>query len=160
MNTGQYFITFRHSSEMFFRSSLGWITGNCHRADYPGGGPVSAIDDRLAEASALPGARLAVLFDYGSGLPIGVAGEDTLTAEEDATGTADLIQRVLMTPAISAAQGGDTLQEVIVVGTAGTHVILLADGSLCLHVVFDPGVDLGAVRGRLRDVLHRLVSAG
>lgn len=121
---------------------------------------MSAIDECLAEALAIPGARLVTLFDYASGLPIGARGEDTLTAEEDAAGVADLVQHMLATPGLTAAQGADSIEELLVVGTAGTHVILLGPESLCLHAVFDPGLDLTAVRTRVRAAFHWLVSSG
>ncbi|GAB3671002.1 hypothetical protein GCM10027589_39740 [Actinocorallia lasiicapitis] len=119
---------------------------------------MSAIDDCLADALTFPGARLVTLLDHVSGLPIAALGPDSLTAEEDASGTADLIQKALATPAITAAHTADTLTELIVVGTAGTHVILLGADALCLHAVLDPAADLVAARSRLWASFHRLAA--
>ncbi|GAA3198974.1 hypothetical protein [Actinocorallia longicatena] len=119
---------------------------------------MSAIDDCLAEALTLPGVRLVTLLDYVGGLPIAARGEDPLSAEEDASGTADFVQRALATPALTASESGDSVEELIVVGAGGTHVILLGGEAMCLHTVLEPGTDLTTARARLRDVLHRLVA--
>ena len=81
---------------------------------------MSGIDDCLDQAMTIPGALSVTLIDYASGLPIATAGGDDLDADEDAVGTADLVRAVLSSPALSAAQTGDDIQDIIVTGTTGT----------------------------------------
>lgn len=118
---------------------------------------MSAVDDCLAQALDVPGVRLVTLLDYLSGLPIAVAGNDELSADEDASGIADVVQKVLSTPATTAAQTGDDLEEVILVGASGYHVLVLAEG-LCLRALLTRDADLMKARSHLKGVLHRLVT--
>lgn len=122
---------------------------------------MSGIDDCLDQAMTIPGALSVTLIDYASGLPIATAGGDDLDADEDAVGTADLVRAVLSSPALSAAQTGDDIQDIIVTGTTGHHVLALAgtatDGDLFLHLLLDAEhSDLTEARHRLRAVLRTL----
>jgi hypothetical protein len=119
------------------------------------------IEDCLDQAMSIPGALSVTLVDYASGLPVASAGGDELNADEDAAGTADLVRAVLASPALSAAQTGDEIQDIIVAGTTGHHVLALAgtatDGDLFLHLLLDAERgDLTEARGRLRAVLQAL----
>jgi predicted regulator of Ras-like GTPase activity (Roadblock/LC7/MglB family) len=125
---------------------------------------MTAIDECLAQAMAIPGAQGVTLVDYAGGFPVAAVGADDLTdAAEDAAGTADLIRAVLASPSLASAWTGDDIEEITVSGTAGYHLLVLVgtslDTRLCLHLRLDRRRgNLALARHRLRDVVRGLAA--
>ncbi|WP_199487207.1 hypothetical protein [Actinomadura spongiicola] len=100
------------------------------------------IDDCLARMMTIPGARRATLIDCASGLAVAAAGrEDLVDQHEDAAGATDVVRAVLSSPALSATPTGDDIEEIIVSGTGGYHLLVLTgadfDGHLFVHLLVD-----------------------
>ncbi|MFA1548891.1 hypothetical protein [Actinomadura chokoriensis] len=100
------------------------------------------IDDRLARMMTIPGAQRVTLIDCASGLAVAAAGrEDLVDQHEDAAGATDVVRAVLASPALSATAAGDDVEEIIVCGTDGYHLLVLSgadlDGHLVVHLLLD-----------------------
>ncbi|MFA1556453.1 hypothetical protein SM436_22415 [Actinomadura chokoriensis] len=82
------------------------------------------------------------LIDCASGLAVAAAGrEDLVDQHEDAAGATDVVRAVLASPALSATAAGDDVEEIIVCGTDGYHLLVLSgadlDGHLVVHLLLD-----------------------
>jgi predicted regulator of Ras-like GTPase activity (Roadblock/LC7/MglB family) len=125
---------------------------------------MTAIDECLAQAMAIPGAQGVTLVDYASGFPVAAVGADDLTdAAVDAAGTADLIRAILASPSLASAWTGDEIEEITVSGTAGYHLLILVntafDARLCLHLRLDrKRGNLALARHRLRAIVRELAA--
>ncbi|WP_233617793.1 hypothetical protein [Actinomadura sp. WAC 06369] len=100
------------------------------------------IDDCLARMMAIPGAQRVTLVDCASGLAVASAGrDDGVDQHEDAAGATDAVRSVLGSAALSATPDGDDVEEIIVCGAAGYHLLVLTgpdlDGHLFVHLVVD-----------------------
>lgn len=100
------------------------------------------IDECLAQAMTIPGARSVTLVDYTSGLAIASAGsEDLFDRDEDAAGTTEIVRSVLASPVLAATRTGDDVEDIIVSGAGGYHLLSLIstafDGQLFLHLRID-----------------------
>ncbi|MEU5883187.1 hypothetical protein [Spirillospora sp. NPDC047279] len=100
------------------------------------------IDGCLARMMAIPGAQGVTLIDCASGLAVAAAGrEDLVDQHEDAAGSTDVVRAVLASPALSATRTGDDIQEIIICGASGYHLLALLnediDGLLCVHLWLD-----------------------
>ncbi|WP_222869861.1 hypothetical protein [Actinomadura decatromicini] len=120
------------------------------------------IDDCLASMMAIPGARRVTLVDCASGLAVAAAGrEDLVDQHEDAAGATDVVRAVLASPALSATAAGDDVEEIIVCGTDGYHLLVLTganiDGHLFVHLLLgrERG-NLALARLRMRDIVAEM----
>jgi hypothetical protein len=100
------------------------------------------IDECLTRAMAIPGAQGVTLVDYTSGLVIATAGSEPLVdRDENAAGMTDILRAVLASPALSSTPTGDDIEDIIISGAAGYHLLALIrtvfDGQLFLHVRLD-----------------------
>ncbi|MFA1540481.1 hypothetical protein [Actinomadura monticuli] len=100
------------------------------------------IDDCLARMMTIPGAQRVTLVDCASGLAVAAAGrEDLVDQHEDAAGATDVVRAVLASPALSATAAGDDIEEIIVCGADGYHLLALSgadmDGHLFVHLLLD-----------------------
>ncbi|WP_019632806.1 hypothetical protein [Actinomadura atramentaria] len=100
------------------------------------------IDGCLETVMEIPGARRATLVDGASGLAVAAAGQDGPVDEhEDAARTTDVVRAVLATPALATAPRGDDIDEIIVCGARGYHLLALVpdafEGRLFLHLLID-----------------------
>ncbi|GAA3924036.1 hypothetical protein GCM10023085_01670 [Actinomadura viridis] len=123
------------------------------------------IDDFLARTMDVPGARRATLVDLSSGLAVAAAGrQDLVDQHEDAAGTTDVVRTVLATPALSGSPAGDDIEEIIVCGTAGYHLLTLVnaafDGQLLLHLLIDREMgNLALARLRVQSLVQEMTSS-
>ncbi|MFB4304640.1 hypothetical protein [Actinomadura sp. GTD37] len=123
------------------------------------------IDDCLARMMTIPGARRATLVDCASGLAVAAAGrEDLVDQHEDAAGATDVVRAVLSTPALSATPAGDDVEEIIVCGTAGYHLLALSgadlDGHLFVHLLLDrENGNLALARLHMRNLIREMTDA-
>ncbi|NDU73235.1 hypothetical protein GWI34_11400 [Actinomadura sp. DSM 109109] len=110
----------------------------------------------------IPGARRVTLVDCASGLAVAAAGrEDVLDQHEDAAGVTDVVRAVLASPALSATAAGDDVEEIIVCGAEGYHLLVLTgadlDGHLVVHLLLDREKgNIALARLRMRDLLGEL----
>ncbi|MFC4907456.1 hypothetical protein [Actinomadura gamaensis] len=110
----------------------------------------------------IPGARGVTLVDCSTGLAVASSGgSGTLDQHEDAAGTTDVVRVVLASPAMSASPTGDDIQEIIVSGSSGYHLMVCVgrtfDSQLFLHVVLDRDAgNLALARLRVREVVELL----
>ncbi|MFG2002470.1 hypothetical protein ACGFNU_25275 [Spirillospora sp. NPDC048911] len=100
------------------------------------------IDGCLARMMTIPGAQGVTLVDCASGLAVAAAGrEDLVDQHEDAAGSTEVVRAVLGSPALSATRTGDDIEEIIICGTRGYHLLALVDeeidGLLCVHLWLD-----------------------
>jgi len=100
------------------------------------------IDDCLERMMTIPGAQRVTLVDCASGLAVAAAGrEDLVDQHEDAAGATDVVRAVLASPALSATAAGDDIEEIIVCGAGGYHLLALSgadvDGHLFVHLLLD-----------------------
>ncbi|MBE1532690.1 roadblock/LC7 domain-containing protein [Actinomadura algeriensis] len=100
------------------------------------------IDDCLARMMAIPGAQRVTLVDCASGLAVASAGrDDHVDQHVDAAGATDVVRSVLGSAALSATPDGDDVEEIIVCGSGGYHLLALTgpdlDGHLFVHLVVD-----------------------
>lgn len=100
------------------------------------------IDECLVRAMAIPGARSVTLVDHTSGLAVASAGdEDLFDRDEDAAGATEIVRSVLTSPVLTAAGGADDIEDIIVSGARGHHLLSLIgnafDGQLFLHLRID-----------------------
>ncbi|WP_165502613.1 hypothetical protein [Actinomadura fibrosa] len=103
---------------------------------------MAGIESCLARMMAIPGAQRVTLVDCASGLAVAAAGrEDLVDQHEDAAGATDVVRAVLATPALSATPAGDDVEEIIVCGTGGYHLLSITgadlDGHLFVHLLLD-----------------------
>lgn len=124
------------------------------------------IDGCLARVMEIPGARNVTLVDGSSGLAVAAAGRDDMFDQhEAAAGTTEVVRAALASPALSTTAAGDDLDEVIVCGVGGYHLLTLIgqafDGNLFLHVLIDREKgNLALARIRLREIIGQLAEAG
>ncbi|WP_026411224.1 hypothetical protein [Actinomadura oligospora] len=110
----------------------------------------------------IPGARGATLVDCSTGLAVAaVGGSGVLDRHEDAAGTTDVVRVVLASPALSASPAGDDVQEIIVSGEFGYHLLVCVGrafgAQLFLHVVLDrDSGNLALARLRVREIVDLL----
>ncbi|SFP01494.1 MULTISPECIES: hypothetical protein [Actinomadura] len=127
-----------------------------------GGGMGLRIDDCLARMMAIPGAQRVTLVDCASGLAVAAAGrEDLVDQHEDAAGATDVVRAVLTAPALSATAAGDDVEEIIVCGTHGYHLLALTDadldGHLFVHLLLDrQNGNLALARIRMRSLVGEM----
>ncbi|WP_240809548.1 hypothetical protein [Actinomadura sp. WMMA1423] len=120
------------------------------------------IDECLASMMTIPGARRVTLVDCASGLAVAAAGrEDVVDQHEDAAGATDVVRAVLATPALSATAAGDDVEEIIVCGTGGYHLLALTganlDGHLFVHLLLDREKgNIALARLRMRDLVGEI----
>jgi predicted regulator of Ras-like GTPase activity (Roadblock/LC7/MglB family) len=120
------------------------------------------IDGCLASMMTIPGARRVTLVDCASGLAVAAAGrEDVVDQHEDAAGATDVVRAVLASPALSATAAGDDVEEIIVCGTGGYHLLALTgadlDGHLFVHLLLDREKgNIALARLRMRDLLGEI----
>lgn len=120
------------------------------------------IDDCLARMMTIPGAQRVTLVDCASGLAVAAAGrEDLVDQHEDAAGATDVVRAVLGSPALSATADGDDVEEIIVCGTDGYHLLALTgadlDGHLFVHLLLDREKgNLALARLRMRDLVDEM----
>ncbi|MFC9974624.1 hypothetical protein ACFVH6_27340 [Spirillospora sp. NPDC127200] len=123
------------------------------------------IDGCLMRIMEIPGARSVTLVDGSSGLAVAAAGrQEGVDQHEDAAGTTDVVRAVLACAALGGA-GGDDIDEVIVGGARGYHLLALfdaaADGHLFLHLLIDRDKgNLALARIGLREAIGELTEAG
>ena len=131
-----------------------------------GQGRMSGIDGCLERIMDIPGARSVTLVDGASGLAVAAAGRhDVVDQHEDAATTTDVVRAVLDCPALTTGPTGDDVDEIIVCGTGGYHLLNLVDGDfggrLFVHVLFDEeSGNLAMARFRLRGILAELTEDG
>ncbi|MFC5183528.1 hypothetical protein [Actinomadura harenae] len=111
----------------------------------------------------IPGARGATLVDCSTGLAVAASGgaAGALDQHQDAAGTTDVVRVVLASPALSASPAGDDVQEIIVSGTFGYHLLVCVGRAfgtqLFLHVVLDrDSGNLALARLRVREIVDLL----
>ncbi|WP_327151676.1 hypothetical protein [Nocardia sp. NBC_01329] len=127
---------------------------------------MSGIDGCLERIMDIPGARSVTLVDGASGLAVAGAGRHELVDQhEDAATTTDVVRAVLGCPALTTGDAGDDVNEIIVCGPGGYHLLNLVDGDfdgrLFVHVLFDEDSgNLAMARFRLRDILADLAEDG
>ncbi|WP_254714925.1 hypothetical protein [Actinomadura sp. NAK00032] len=120
------------------------------------------IDDCLARMMTIPGARRVTLVDCASGLAVAAAGrEDIVDQHEDAAGATDVVRAVLASPALSATAAGDDIEEIIVCGAAGYHLLALSgadlDGHLFVHLLLDrENGNIALARLRMRSLVQEM----
>jgi len=120
---------------------------------------VLGIDGCLKRIMDIPGARSVTMVDGASGLAIAAAGRhDLVDQHEDAAGTTDVVRAVLGCPALVSGSGEDDIDEIIVCGGGGYHLLYLVggqfEGQLFVHVVCDEATgNLGLTRYQLKAVL-------
>ncbi|MBO2465787.1 hypothetical protein [Actinomadura violacea] len=123
---------------------------------------MAGIDDCLARMMTIPGAQRVTLIDCASGLAVASAGrEDLVDRHEDAAGATDVVRAVLASPALSATAAGDDVEEIIVCGTAGYHLLALTgadlDGHLFVHLLVDRDKgNLALARLRLQGLVDEM----
>ncbi|WP_245623228.1 hypothetical protein [Spirillospora albida] len=128
-------------------------------------GIVAGIEDCLMRMMTIPGAQRVTLVDCASGLAVAAAGrEDLIDQHEDAAGVTDVVRAILTTPAFSATPAGDDVEEIIVCGTGGYHLLALTgadlDGHLLVHLLIDrENGNIALARLRLREVVHEMTGA-
>lgn len=117
------------------------------------------IDDCLERIMGIPGARSVTLVDSASGLAIAAAGRhDMVDQHEDAATTTDVVRAVLNCPALATGPDDDDVNEIIISGTHGYHLLHLVngdfDGRLFVHVLFDDeSGNLAMARFQIRGIL-------
>ena len=120
------------------------------------------IDDCLARMMTIPGARRVTLVDCASGLAVAAEGRaDLVDQHEDAAGATDVVRAVLASPALSATAAGDDVEEIIVCGAAGYHLLALAgadlDGHLFVHLLLDrENGNLALARLRMQSLIREM----
>ncbi|HEU5030494.1 MAG TPA: hypothetical protein VFV01_36665 [Spirillospora sp.] len=123
---------------------------------------MAGIDDCLARMMTIPGARRVTLIDCASGLAVASAGrEDLVDQHEDAAGATDVVRAVLASPALSATAAGDDVEEIIVCGAGGYHLLALTgadlDGHLFVHLLVDrENGNLALARLRLQGLVDEM----
>ncbi|MEU6746568.1 hypothetical protein ABZ914_10130 [Spirillospora sp. NPDC046719] len=123
---------------------------------------MAGIDDCLARMMTIPGAQRVTLIDCASGLAVASAGrEDLVDQHEDAAGATDVVRAVLGSPALSATAAGDDVQEIIVCGSGGYHLLALTgadlDGHLFVHLLVDRDKgNLALARLRLQGLVDEM----
>lgn len=100
------------------------------------------IDECLARAMAIPGARSVTMVDHTSGLAIAAAGgDDRFDRDEDAAATTEIVRSVLTSPVMAADGADHDIDDVIVSGASGYHLLSLINtafnGQLFLHLRID-----------------------
>lgn len=121
------------------------------------------IDGCLARMMTIPGAQSVTLVDCASGLAVAAAGRgDVVDQHEDAAGSTDVVRAVLASSALSATRTGDDIEEIIVCGTYGYHLLALVeeefDGPLFVHLWLDRDKgNLGLARLRVQHLVHEMV---
>ncbi|MEV6108598.1 hypothetical protein AB0M28_28435 [Streptomyces sp. NPDC051940] len=129
---------------------------------------MSAIEDCLHEALALPGARSAALVEWATGFVLASVGASAHGgAEETAIETAELariaIEQVALEPeGLPGEGGGSGIEDVIVTTPASYHVLrfvdMAFDSGVFVHLRLDRATgNLALARLRLRSVAERLV---
>ncbi|MBA8953253.1 hypothetical protein ACFQU9_16500 [Actinomadura namibiensis] len=114
----------------------------------------------------IPGARNVTLVDGSSGLAVAAAGRaEPVDQHETAAGTTEVVRAVMATPALSATASGDAIDEIIVCGAGGYHLLALVgtafDGNLFLHLLIDRDKgNLALARIRLKEIIGELAEAG
>lgn len=114
----------------------------------------------------IPGARSVTLVDGASGLAVAAAGQHELVDQhEDAAATTDVVRAVLGCPALATGGDDDDVNEIIVCGSGGYHLLNLVDGDfdgrLFVHVLFDEDTgNLAMSRFQLRGILAELAEDG
>ena len=110
----------------------------------------------------IPGAQRVTLVDCASGLAVAAAGrEDLVDQHEDAAGATDVVRAVLTSPALSASAAGDDIEEIIVCGADGYHLLALSgadiDGHLFVHLLLDrENGNLALARLRMQGLVREL----
>lgn len=121
------------------------------------------IDGCLAHVMAIPGAQSVTLVDYTSGLVVAAAGREDLTDQhEDAASSTDIVRAVLASPAMRTTPTGDDIEDIIVSGARGYHLLTLItsafDGQLFLHLRIDNEKgNLALARLRLQELIREMV---
>lgn len=155
---------FRHIAKNLLCTVMQHLVGFCS-AKSGEGENVLGIDDCLERVMAIPGARSVTLVDHTSGLAVAAAGEETLADQhEDAASTTDLVRTVLSSPALAGTRTGDEIEDIIVSGTHGFHLLALLntafDGQLFLHLRVDrERGNLALARHRLQSLLREMAGA-
>ncbi|WP_345429455.1 hypothetical protein [Actinoallomurus vinaceus] len=95
------------------------------------------------------------LVDCATGLCVASAGrEDVVDRHENAAGTTEVVRAILADPAMSSTSTGDDIEEIIVCGANGYHLLAAvgtsADALLFLHLLID------RTQGNLALARHRL----
>ncbi|WP_404815948.1 hypothetical protein [Streptomyces thermolineatus] len=128
------------------------------------------IDECLSEAMAMPGALVAGLVDWTSGLALGaLGGADPQEHEAAAADAAEVVRAVAESPTFTAAGPGAAgpeapLEDAIVTSAAAYHLVRFVDTAfdsrLFLYVRLDRATaNLALARMVLRDLAERLVLA-
>ncbi|GAA2440119.1 hypothetical protein GCM10010191_64500 [Actinomadura vinacea] len=124
------------------------------------------IDGCLSQIMDIPGARRVTMVDGASGLAIAAAGADSpLDQHEDAAASTDAVRAVLACPALSATPDGDDIEEIIVCGEHGYHLLTLVNaafsGTLFLHLLLDRDTgNLALARLRVRAAIQEMAGSG
>ncbi|QFG22718.1 hypothetical protein [Actinomadura sp. WMMB 499] len=119
---------------------------------------------------AIPGAQRVTLVDCASGLAVASADRDgrgdrradqRVDQHEDAAGATDVVRSVLGSAALSATPDGDDVEEIIVCGSGGYHLLALTgpdlDGHLFVHLVVDREKgNLALARLRMRGLVQEM----
>ncbi|NUS94597.1 MAG: hypothetical protein HOQ36_19690 [Nocardia sp.] len=127
---------------------------------------MSGIDGCLERIMDIPGARSVTLVDGASGLAVAAAGRhEQVDQHEDAATTTDVVRAVLGCPALTTGDADDDVNEIIVSGPGGYHLLNLVDGDfdgrLFVHVlIYEDSGNLAMARFRLRDILADLSEDG
>ncbi|MFC5746063.1 hypothetical protein [Actinomadura rugatobispora] len=124
------------------------------------------IDACLGQIMDIPGARRVTLVDGASGLAIAAGGADgPLDQHEDAAASTDAVRAVLACPALSATPDGDGIEEIIVCGERGYHLLTLVGaifgGGVFLHLLLDRDTgNLALARLRVRAAIQEMAGSG
>lgn len=123
------------------------------------------VNGWMEQIMTIPGVRGATLVDCSTGLAVAAAGvAGAPDRNQDAAGTSDVVRVVLASPALSASPVGDEVQEIIVSGTFGYHLLVCVGrafgNQLFLHVVLDrDSGNLALARLRVREIVD-LIAEG
>lgn len=123
------------------------------------------IEECLEKAMAIPGARSVTLVDYTSGLPIASAGgEELFDRDEDAACTTEIVRAVLASPVLAGPRTGGDIDDIIVSGAGGYHLLSLIttafDGQLFLYLrVDDSQGNLALARHGMQRLVREMVAS-
>ncbi|GAB3961846.1 hypothetical protein GCM10029978_015240 [Actinoallomurus acanthiterrae] len=124
-----------------------------------------SIDGCLSRLMGVPGARSVTLVDCATGLCVAAAGrEDLVDRHENAAGTTEVVRAILADPAMSSTATGDDIQEVIVCGANGYHLLAAVDTDVdalfFLHLLIDRAQgNLALARHRLQGMVKEMAGS-
>ncbi len=124
------------------------------------------IDACLGRIIEIPGARNVTLVDADSGLAVAAVGRHEPADEHEvAATTTDVVRAVLTCTGLASGDPSDDIDEVIICGSSGYHVMKFVDSDfgarLFVHILFDDVTgNLGMARFQLRSILAEFSPSG